>query len=119
MAYRGSQQDVKPFIARAHAIIHPSVYGEGMSNVLLENASSGRPLITTDNPGCRETVADRKSGFIYHGGNVEELVKKIRLFLSLDNSIRCKMGKIGRERVKKYFSRSIVIDAYLEALSEL
>ncbi|SHM47838.1 glycosyltransferase family 4 protein [Ruminococcus flavefaciens] len=119
VAYRGSQQDVKPFIARAHAIIHPSVYGEGMSNVLLENASSGRPLITTDNPGCRETVADRKSGFIYHGGNVEELVKKIRLFLSLDNSIRCKMGKIGRERVKKYFSRSIVIDAYLEALSEL
>ena len=119
VVYRGSQQDVKPFIARAHAIIHPSVYGEGMSNVLLENASSGRPIITTDNPGCRETVVDRKSGFIYHGGNVDELVKKIQLFLSLDNSVRCKMGKIGRERVKKLFSRSIVIDAYLEALSEL
>lgn len=117
--YRGSQQDVKPFIKRSHAIIHPSVYGEGMSNVLLENASSGRPIITTDNPGCRETVADKKSGFIYHGGNVNELVKKIRLFLSLNNSVRCQMGKIGRERVKKYFSRRIVIDTYLEAISEL
>ena len=65
--YRGSQIDVKPWIKRAHAIIHPSTYGEGMSNVLLENASSGRLIITTDNPGCQETVDEGLSGFIYHG----------------------------------------------------
>ena len=58
VVYRGSQKDVKPFIARAHATIHPSTYGEGMSNVLLESASSGRFLITTNNPGCQETVDD-------------------------------------------------------------
>ena len=61
--YRGSQKDVKPWIKRAHGIIHPSTYGEGMSNVLLENASSGRLIITTDNPGCKETVDDKVSGF--------------------------------------------------------
>ncbi len=52
--YRGSQKDVRPWVERAHCIIHPSTYGEGMSNVLLENAASGRPIITTDNPGVRQ-----------------------------------------------------------------
>ncbi|MTV61556.1 glycosyltransferase, partial [Streptococcus pneumoniae] len=63
--YLGQQKDVIPHITRSHAIIHPSVYGEGMSNVLLENASSGRVLITTDNPGCKEIVKDRETGYIF------------------------------------------------------
>ena len=50
---------MKPWIARAHAIIHPSTYGEGMSNVLLENASSGRPIITTDNLGVKKWLMMR------------------------------------------------------------
>lgn len=110
--YRGSQKDVRPFIARSHAIIHPSTYGEGMSNVLLENASSGRFLITTDNPGCMETVVDGQSGFIYQGGNVDALVEKIEAFLTMDNNQRCNMGKCGREHVQEHFSRNIVIEAY-------
>lgn len=117
--YRGSQQDVKPFIARAHAIIHPSTYGEGMSNVLLENASSGRPLITTNNPGCQETVDDGKSGFIYLGGNVDELVQTVEKFLSLDNEERKQMGLSGRRKVEQEFSRKIVVKAYLEKIGEI
>lgn len=117
--YRGSQQDVKPFIARSHAIIHPSVYGEGMSNVLLENASSGRPIITTDNPGCKETVCKDKTGFIYHGGDVNGLVTKIEQFLALKNERRKRMGEIGRSRIQKVFSRQIVIDAYLSEIKKL
>jgi len=117
--YRGSQQDVKPFIARAHAIIHPSTYGEGMSNVLLENASSGRFIITTDNPGCRETVEDGKTGFIYHGGDVDALEQSIIRFLKMDNNQRRTMGQLGREKIKREFSRQIVIDAYLKKIKEL
>lgn len=116
--YRGNQKDVKPFIARAHAIIHPSTYGEGMSNVLLENASSGRPVITTDNPGCRETVDDTVSGFVYHGGNVDELVEKIELFLKMNNADRQQMGVCGRKKVQKSFERSIVVKAYLDVIKE-
>ena len=114
--YRGSQKDVKPWIARAHAIIHPSTYGEGMSNVLLENASSGRFLITTDNPGCQETVVDGKSGFIYHGGDVDALVKTIEKFLKMDNEARRKMGAEGRKHVEDNFSRDIVVAAYKDAI---
>ncbi len=112
--YRGSQKDVKPFIARAHAIIHPSTYGEGMSNVLLENAASGRFLITTDNPGCRETVVDGQSGYIYPGGNVDALVEKIEAFLAMPNETRKQMGEAGRSHVEQNFSRTIVVNAYKE-----
>lgn len=110
--YRGQQQDVRPFIKKAHAIIHPSKYGEGMSNVLLENASSGRPLITTNNPGCFETVEDGKTGFIYEKGNVSDLVNKIEKFISLTNEEKKQMGLLGREKMLKEFDRKIVIEAY-------
>lgn len=117
--YQGSQKDVKPFIARAHAIIHPSTYGEGMSNVLLENASSGRFLITTDNPGCQETVKNGETGYIYHGGDVDALVDTIERFLAMDNEVRKSMGQTGREYVKANFSRQIVVDAYLEKIKKI
>ena len=117
--YRGSQQDVRPFIKRAHAIIHPSTYGEGMSNVLLENASSGRVIITTDNVGCKETVLNNKSGFIYKGGNVNELIKKIDLFLKMDNEERKSMGIIGRKYINDNFSRKMVTKAYLEKIKNI
>lgn len=117
--YRGSQKDVKPWIKRAHAIIHPSTYGEGMSNVLLENASSGRPIITTNNPGCQETVDNGTSGFIYDGGNVNELVNKIEKFINMCNAERRQMGLNGRQKVEKEFSREVVIKAYLGKIEEL
>lgn len=117
--YRGSVVDVKPWIKRSHAIIHPSTYGEGMSNVLLENAASGRPLITTDNPGCQETVNDKVSGFIYHGGDVDALVESIEKFIAMNNDDRRKMGLEGRTKVENEFSRNIVIKAYLDELSEI
>ena len=117
--YRGSQKDIKPFVTASHATIHPSTYGEGMSNVLLESASSGRPIISTDNPGCMETFLDGETGFIYHGGDVDALCEQIRKFLALPNDERKSMGEKGREYIKANFSRKIVIEAYLEKINSL
>lgn len=117
--YRGSQKDVKPWVARSHATIHPSTYGEGMSNVLLESASMGRFIITTNNPGCQETLEHEKTGFIYQGGNVAALVETIERFLAMANETRQKMGEAGRKRVKAQFSREFVIKAYKEKINEL
>lgn len=117
--YRGSQKDVKPFIARAHCTIHPSTYGEGMSNVLQESASSGRFLITTDNPGCKETVEDNKTGYIYKGGDVDALVSTIERFLALPNDQRQLAGELGRKRMEEKFSRKIVIKAYQEEIERI
>lgn len=116
--FHGSQKDTKPFIKKSHAIIHPSTYGEGMSNVLLESGSSGRPIISTDNPGCRETFIDGKTGFMYCGGNVDELVEKIENFLAMPNEKREEMGIQGREYIKKNFSRDIVIRVYLNKIQK-
>ncbi len=117
--YRGAQKDVIPWIKRSHAIIHPSTYGEGMSNVLLESASSGRVIITTDNPGCKETVIEGMTGFIYQGGNVEELVEKIEQFLGLKNDTRRAMGECGRRYAAENFSRELVVNAYINMIAEL
>lgn len=117
--YRGSQKDIKPFVIASHATIHPSTYGEGMSNVLLESASSGRPIISTDNPGCQETFIDGETGFIYHGGDVDALCEQIKKFLALPNDERKAMGEKGREYIKSNFSREIVIKAYLKKINSL
>lgn len=117
--YRGSLKDIKPFVAASHATIHPSTYGEGMSNVLLESASSGRPIISTDNPGCRETFIDGETGYIYHGGDVDALCEQIKKLLALPNEERKTMGEKGREYIKANFSRDIVIKAYLEKINSL
>lgn len=117
--YRGSLKDVKPYITRSHCTIHPSTYGEGMSNVLQESASSGRFLITTNNPGCQETVEDGKTGYIYQGGNVDALVSTIKRFLALPNNERKMAGELGRKRMVEHFSRKIVIAAYREEIKNI
>ena len=117
--YRGSQKDIKPFVTASHATIHPSTYGEGMSNVLLESASSGRPIISTDNPGCQETFIDGETGLLYHGGDVDALCGQIKKLLAMPNEERKSMGEKGREYIKANFSRDIVIKAYLEKINSL
>lgn len=117
--YRGSLKDVKPYITRSHCTIHPSTYGEGMSNVLQESASSGRFLITTNNPGCQETVENDKTGYIYKGGDVDALVHTIERFLALPNSQRKMAGELGRKRMEEKFSRKIVINAYREEINNI
>lgn len=119
VVYRGSLKDVKPYITRSHCTIHPSTYGEGMSNVLLESASSGRFLITTNNPGCMETVEDGITGYIYAGGNVDALVLSIERFLSMPNRQRESMGIKGRQRMIDFFSRTIVVNAYKEEIKNI
>ena len=119
VTYRGQQEDVRPWIARSHCIIHPSTYGEGMSNVLLENASSARPIITTDNPGCRETVVDGESGFIYKGGDADALYEKVICFLAMNNEARKQAGLAGRAHVSENFSRDIVVREYLAEIDRL
>ena len=61
--FYGFQSDPRPFYAEADCVVLPS-YHEGMSNVLLEAAATGRPVITSNIPGCRESVENGKSGLL-------------------------------------------------------
>ena len=120
IAYRGEQESVLPWIARSHAIIHPSVYGEGISNVLIENASCGRPVFTTDNDGCRETVEHGTSGFLYDPARPEELEALVEHFLTgMTNRERMLMGLEGHRKAIREFDRNKVVNEYMRLIRPL
>lgn len=108
----GEQKDVHSFMKSHHAVIQPS-YHEGLSNVLLEAAASGRPVLASDIPGCRETFSESISGIGFVRQDADSLREAIEKFLSLSEEERNRMGRMGREKVEKEFSRDIVVQAYL------
>lgn len=114
--YHGQQRDVLPFQKISSCTIHPTYYPEGMSNVLLESAACGRPLITTDRSGCREIIDDGVNGFICKQKDTQDLVRRIEKFLALSWEQRRNMGLAGRAKVEREFDRQIVVDAYLNEL---
>lgn len=114
--YHGRQDNIIPFLEKASCIIHPTYYPEGMSNVLLEACASGRPIITTNRPGCREVVDDEKNGFIVEEKNPEDLMEKVEKFIKLSYEEKKQMGLNGRKKVEIEFDRNIVINAYIEEI---
>ena len=114
----GVTKDVRPFIGAAECTIMPS-YHEGMSNVNLESAANGRPVITTDVPGCRETVDDGISGYLVKPRNVQSLIEGVERFLELPYEQKNKMGVEGRKKVERLFDRGIVVKAYLNAIKNV
>lgn len=114
--YHGMVPDTREYLLHAHCTIHPSYYPEGISNALLESAACGRPIITTNRSGCRETVEDGKTGFVFEQKNEEQLLMCIRKFMQMDNEARREMGIAGRKKMEKEFNRQIVIDAYMREI---
>lgn len=117
--YHGKVNNVIPFLKECHCLIHPSFYPEGMSNVCLEAAASGRPVITTDRSGCRETVENKITGYIVETRNGEQLLKAVETFISLSTTEKIEMGKKGREKMIAQFERKKIVDIYMEKLERL
>lgn len=117
--YHGSVKDVRPYLEKVRCIIHPSYYPEGMSNVCLEAASSGRAVITTERPGCRETVIDGKTGYMVPIQNTESVIEAVRKFLKLSSEEQQALGNAGREYVKEKFDRNIIVNEYLGRLEKI
>ena len=113
----GLVEDMKSIYAMTACTVHPSYYPEGMSNVLLESCACGRPIITTNRPGCGEIVDDGVNGFVVREKDSADLVEKIETFLSLPWERRRDMGLAGRAKVEKEFDRQIVIQKYLDELA--
>ena len=116
--YLGTTSDVRPFLKDIHCTIMPS-YHEGMSNVNLESAANGRPVITTDVPGCRETVDDGLTGFLVEPRSAKSLTDAVERFIKLPYTQKVLMGQEGRKKVEREFDRQIVVDAYMKAIGEM
>lgn len=93
--YWGKLSDVRPAIAESSVYVLPS-YREGTPRTVLEAMAMGRAIITTDAPGCRETVTDGDNGFLVEVKSVESLVKAMEKLI-LQPELIAQMGHRSRE----------------------
>lgn len=106
--FHGFQEDPRPYYTAADCVILPS-YHEGMSNVLLEAAATGRPLITSNIPGCRETVDKDISGFLVKVKDGDSLLDTMKKFLDMQPDGRKEMGLAGRRKMEQEFRKETVV----------
>jgi galacturonosyltransferase len=118
ISYLGKRNDIHDLMKNSHAIIHPS-YHEGMSNVLLEAASCGRPVLATNVPGCIETFDDGVSGISFKPKDVGSLIDAVEKFLNMSLEQKESMGVAGRKKVEKEFDREIVISDYISEINKI
>lgn len=117
--YHGRIDDIAGMHRQCSCTVHPSFYPEGMSNVLLESCACGRPIITTDRPGCREVVDDGVNGYVVKQRDSQDLIEKIEKFLALNWEEKKAMGLAGRVKVEREFDRQIVIDHYMDEIARV
>ena len=113
--YHGYQKDVRPFIRECHCFVLPS-WHEGMANTNLECAASGRPLITSNIPGCREAVVDGVSGYLCESRNSESLYARMKQFINLTHEERQKMGLAGRKHMEEMFDKRKVVEKTIDMM---
>lgn len=113
----GWLDDMPGVFSKAHIVCLPS-YREGLPKALIEAAACGRPIVTTDVPGCREVVRAGENGLLVSQRNPLALAQALR-YLIENREVRQKMGKRGREIALSEFSLHRIIDETLTVYREL
>lgn len=113
--FHGFQSEPRPYYMAADCVVMPS-YHEGLSNVLLEAAAIGRPVITTDIHGCKETVDDNISGLLCLVKDEESLYEKMKEFTQLTPEERKNMGIKARIKIEKEFDKKVVVEKTVSAI---
>lgn len=113
--FHGFQEETRPYYVMADCIVLPS-YHEGMSNVLLEASAMGRPVITSDIPGCREAVEDGKSGYLCEMKNADMLFEKMKMMADKSLEEIEEMGRCARERMEKLFDKNRIVEQTVEII---
>jgi glycosyltransferase involved in cell wall biosynthesis len=113
----GPREDMAAVFSQAHVVCLPS-YREGLPKVLLEAAACGKPIITTDTPGCREIVRHGENGFLVPVRAVTELAEAAERLVS-DATLREAMGRAGRRKIEEEFSLERVVSETLQVYAEL
>lgn len=108
-----SPNEMPKIISDSTCVVLPSYYREGVPRSLLEAASMGKPIITTDNVGCREVVDEGRNGYICEVKNSRYLAEKIIQFINLSFEEKVKMGKYSRHKMENEFDEKIVLEAYM------
>lgn len=116
--YLGQRNDVKELLMESAIVLLPSYYREGIPKSLIEATAIGRPIITTDWIGCRETVVNNVNGFLIPIKSPKVLAEKIEILIN-DESLRISMGKESRKIAVSKFSIDEVIRRHLRIYNEV
>ncbi|MDN5203878.1 glycosyltransferase family 4 protein [Fulvivirgaceae bacterium BMA10] len=116
--YLGTTDDVKSFIQKADCVVLPS-YREGAPRTLLEAASLGRPIITSNVPGCRDVVKDGFNGLLCEVKNDADLADKMQRMYSMTENELIRMSENGRKKIEDSYDERIVINLYLQAIRDV
>jgi len=114
--YFGFSNDMLDFYYKCTCLVHPSFYNEGISNVILEAQACGKPVLTTNVPGCSDIIYNGVNGFTFEPKNTNSLMSTVNKFLDLSDEAQHKMGMNGRKRVVASFNRETVINEYMKFL---
>ena len=99
----GRVEEMVPLLRSIDVLVHPTFYGEGLPQILLEAAACGLPVITTDIPGCREAVTSGENGWVLENRSVEDLADLMRAAASNPEE-RQRRGRMNRQRAERDFS---------------
>ena len=113
--YLGTSDDVRPHLAAADCVVLPS-YREGLPRSLIEAAAMGKPIITTDVPGCRGAVEDGVTGLLCEARSAKALADAVRKMIAFTESKRRAMGRAGRDRAERLYDQDIISAAYLDEI---
>lgn len=113
----GFRKDVNQLLQQCHIVAFPSYYREGVPKSLIEACAVGRPIITTNSIGCKDTVENGKNGFLVPPKHSERLAQTLRILIE-DAQLREKMGKEGRLKAEKEFSLEQVVKMHMAIYNE-
>jgi glycosyltransferase involved in cell wall biosynthesis len=116
--YLGTSDDVAAVIAEADCVVLPS-YREGTPKTLLEAAAMGKPIVTTNVPGCKETVLDAQNGYLCEVRSADDLAAKMEKVLHLSEAELQQMGKASRQLALDKFDEKHVIRRYSQAIQAI
>jgi glycosyltransferase involved in cell wall biosynthesis len=116
--FQGYQSDIRPIYRRCRAVCIPTKYREGLPTAILEAASMGRPLVVTDNIGCREFVVDEATGLMVPPGDPESLAAGIRRLLE-DRALSNRLVEEAHRRFLRGFTKRVMVERSLEVVDDL
>ena len=116
--YMGQSDDVRSIMSNADVVVLPS-YREGLPRVMLESLSMAKPVITTDAPGCKETVIHQHNGWMVAVADAADLAKAMIAMAKMPKTLLEQMGAAGREMALNEFDEHVIIDQYLRIIADI
>jgi len=118
ITYLGVSDFIQKEISESHIIVYPSYYREGVPKSLIESAAMSRPIITTDNVGCREVVQDGVNGFLVPIKDGKALAEACEKFMLMNEREKAALGKASRQIAIDRFDEEKVLKKYIELINE-